>query len=145
MKKYLVIVECAIEHNHKFLIIKRPIGSHGEGTLAFPGGKVEEQDEKNTTDALIHALKREVQEEVGLILNDPLHYVTSCYFFVEKTQMPVIDVIFHCRLKNTLVDVKASQREVPEFYWMSKEDIEKHENTPPWLKKYMYAISTMRT
>ena len=42
MKLYLNIVEVAIEHDEKFLIIKRPEGKHAGGLLAFPGGKVEE-------------------------------------------------------------------------------------------------------
>jgi 8-oxo-dGTP pyrophosphatase MutT (NUDIX family) len=66
MKFYLNIVEVAIEHDEKFLIIKRPEGNHAGGLLAFPGGKVEEIDEQNEWDILRLAAKRETLEEVGL-------------------------------------------------------------------------------
>jgi hypothetical protein len=39
-KTYLKVVECAIEHDSKFLVIKRPQGVHAGGMLAFPGGKL---------------------------------------------------------------------------------------------------------
>lgn len=45
-KHYLKVVEVAIEHDSKFLIIKRPEGSHAGGLLSFPGGKVKEIDEQ---------------------------------------------------------------------------------------------------
>lgn len=44
MTNYLVLVECAIEYQGKFLIIKRPENVHAGGLLSFPGGKVEEYD-----------------------------------------------------------------------------------------------------
>ena len=37
MKLYLKVVEVAIEHDEKFLIIKRPEGKHAGGLLSFPG------------------------------------------------------------------------------------------------------------
>jgi len=52
MKHYLLIVECAIECNGKFLIIQRPEGKHAGGLLAFAGGKVDEQDETSRFDIL---------------------------------------------------------------------------------------------
>ena len=64
-----------IEHNDKFLIIKRPQGVYVAGLLAFPGGKVEQIDEQNERDILRFAAKREVFEEVGLDLKDDLTYV----------------------------------------------------------------------
>lgn len=35
MKHYLKVVEVAIEHDKKFLIIKRPEGKHAGGLFAF--------------------------------------------------------------------------------------------------------------
>lgn len=66
VKHYLKVVEVAIEHDSKFLIIKRPEGKHAGGLLSFPGGKVEEIDEQNEWDILRLAAKREIYEEVGL-------------------------------------------------------------------------------
>ena len=77
MTKSIVVVECAIEHNGKFLIIERPRGKHAAGLLAFPGGKFELGDIRGDEDVLLNAIKREVQEEVGLTLEGPIHYITS--------------------------------------------------------------------
>ena len=41
MHNYIVATECAIEHDGKFLIIKRPATGHAGGLLSFPGGKFE--------------------------------------------------------------------------------------------------------
>jgi NUDIX domain. len=104
--------------------------------LAFPGGKVEEQDEISHCDVFQTAVKREVLEEVGLILEDPLTYVTTSYF-TGNHEIPVIDVLFHCRLEKTCPDVKPSRREVANYYWMDAMAINQAENAPEWLKHYI--------
>lgn len=139
MKHYLKVVGCAIEHNAKFLIIKRPPGVHAGGLLAFPGGKVEEIDEQNEWDILRAAAKREVFEEVGLDLKDDLTYVVSNYF-VDTKGICVIDTIFHCKIEKTVLNISASAREVAEYYWLSSDEIGHAEDSPPWLKKYISYI-----
>lgn len=144
---FVANTECAIEHNEKLLIIRRPDHVHGGGLLAFPGGKVDYNDgtvnAKNATshqDILINAIKREVQEEVGLILLDPLRYVTSAYFVVPKNKVHVINVIFYCKLESTQPNLNVSQREVPEYYWLTYDEILGHDKTPPWMKNYVSEI-----
>ncbi len=139
MKKYLVVVECAIEYKGQFLIIKRPAGAHAGGLLSFPGGKVDEQDEANSVDILKNAAKREIFEEVGLVLVDPLHYLRSTYF-TDSHGHQVIDSVFHCVLDKTVPEVIADAREVPEYYWMDQEAINQAENAPQWLKDYVALI-----
>lgn len=134
MKLYLNVVEVAIEHDEKFLIIKRPEGKHAGGLLSFPGGKVEEIDEQNEWDILRLAAKREILEEVGLDLKDELRYIISNYF-VDSIGAHVIDSIFHCKIEKTDLTVNASAREVPEYYWLTEEEINKAHNAPEWLKK----------
>ncbi len=139
MKFYLNVVEVAIEHNEKFLIIKRPEGKHAGGLLAFPGGKVEEIDEQNEWDILRLAAKREIREEVGLDLKDELKYITNNYF-VDSIGAHVIDTIFHCKIEKTDLTINASPREVPEYYWLTVEEINQAHNAPQWLKKYVQYI-----
>lgn len=139
MKKYLVVVESAIELDGKFLIIKRPEGKHAGGLLSFPGGKFDPQDEISEWDVLRLAAKREIFEEVGLTLLDPLQYVTSNYF-IDSDAIPVIDSVFYCNLNKTIPNVVASQREVPEYYWMTPAEINSAVNSPGWLKKYVELI-----
>jgi 8-oxo-dGTP pyrophosphatase MutT (NUDIX family) len=136
MERFVVVVECAIELNNKFLMIKRPVGVHAAGFLAFPGGKVEYQDGGEKRNILAEAVKREVFEEVGLELIDPIRFVISSYF-IDSHQEHVLDVIFHCKIEKTLTEVKPAFREVPEYYWLTKDEIASHENTPPWLRHYI--------
>ena len=144
-EKFLVVVECAIEYQEKFLIIERPASVvHAGGLLAFPGGKVEKNDGQSEANILLEAVKREVFEEVGLALLDPLQIVTSSYFFIDTHQTPVIDVIFYCLLKKTNPSITASAREVSHFAWMSLQEILAHEKSPIWLKRYISALLPLR-
>lgn len=62
IQKIAVAIICS---NHRILVQKRDKGTHLEGLLEFPGGKVEKGEPP------LQAAIREVKEEVGLIL-DPL-------------------------------------------------------------------------
>lgn len=134
MKPCIAVVECAIRSQDKFLIIKRPPGGHAQGLLALPAGKLELQDHQEDQDIFKRGALREVEEEVGLLLQDPLHYVTSSYF-TDDFGKSVIMAVFYCELDKTICDVKPSLREVPEHYWMTVDEIMAAENSPPWLKR----------
>lgn len=142
MKKYLVSVECAIKHNNKFLIIQRPLHKFAGGMLAFPGGTVEERDEINNHDILRSAAKREVFEEVGLTLQKPLSYITTCYF-ATNTGIPIIHSIFYCKLTGSLPTVVPCPQEVPAWFWMTQEEINRAENAPDYLKRHIEAITKL--
>jgi len=144
MEQFLVVVECAIELQNKFLFIKRPKGVHAAGLLAFPGGKVEYGDGGENRDILMQAIKREVLEEVGLDLIDPINFLTSsCFIDSHNTQ--VLDVIFHCRIRNSCAEVKPSLREVPEYYWLTASEAMNHKNTPIWLQHYISYLTKSTT
>jgi 8-oxo-dGTP pyrophosphatase MutT (NUDIX family) len=139
MHNYIVATECAIEHEGKFLIIKRPAGGHAGGLLSFPGGKFEASDADNSDDAIKSAVKREVLEEVGIDLIDPIHYVRTNHFLSGSGQ-GVIDIIYHCKLEKTSKTVTPSPREVAEYYWLTYEELISKDNCPDWLKNYMQNI-----
>lgn len=137
MKPYIVAVECAIEYEGKFLIIQRPITSkHAGGLLSFPGGGLDERDEIQNTNVLISAIKREIAEEVGLIVEDKIYYITTSYF-TDSVGSHVIDSIFYCLLVKTIPNVIPCKNEVSGYYWMTQEEINKAENAPEWLKRYV--------
>jgi len=140
MHDFIVATECAIEHDGKFLIIKRPEGVHAGGLLSFPGGKFEVSDAIGNDDAAKQAVRREVLEEVGLDLIDPINYVRTSCFPDEKNNKQVLDIIYHCRLEKTNIAVIPSSREVSEYYWLSYEEIINAPNCPDWLKSYMQFI-----
>jgi 8-oxo-dGTP diphosphatase len=139
MSNYLVIVECAIEHEGKYLMIRRPEGVQAGGLLAFPGGKVDYADGEKCSDILINAVKREVYEEVGLNLLDPIRFATSSYFIYSSDQH-ALDVIFYTKLEKTKVEVTPSAREVPEYFWLTLEQIHSHKKTPEWVERQIAII-----
>lgn len=139
MKHYLVGVQCALEYEGKLLIIKRPPGVHAGGLLAFPGGKVDEFDEPHHRDVLRSAVRREIKEELGLNLEDPIEYVTSS-FFVDSRGISVILSVFYCKLVNTPLTIIPNPDEVPEYYWMNQAEINHAENAPEWLKRYVSLV-----
>ena len=132
MKQYLVIVECAIECQGKYLIIRRPEGKHAGGLLSFAGGKVEEQDEADSFDMLRAAVKREILEELGLTLSNKINYITSEYF-VDSSGTCLINNLFHYKY-DVMPTVTPCEREVPWYGWMTKEEINNAQNSPEWLK-----------
>jgi 8-oxo-dGTP diphosphatase len=109
--------------------------------LAFPGGKVEEIDEQNEWDILRFAAKREALEEVGLDIKDDLKYITNNYFVgSSNVAAHVIATIFHCKIEKTDLTINPSVHEVPEYYWLTEEEINNAHNAPEWLKKSVQYI-----
>ena len=140
MDHYLKVVECAIEHDSKFLVIQIPQGKHTSGKLSFPGGKEDQSDHKNQWDVLRSAAKREVQEELGLNLIDPLKYITSQYFVTDFDGSHGMLTLFHCIIEKTDLMIRPSPREVDDFFWLSPDEIDQTPNTVGWLKKLVQCI-----
>lgn len=109
VKKYVIIVECAIECDGKLLIIRRPEGKHAGGLLSFAGGKVDEHDEGNNFDVLRAAVKREIFEELGLELIADLKYITSEYF-VDNSGISLISNLFYYRYDKTPTVIPVSEK-----------------------------------
>ncbi len=142
MPNFLAVVECAIEHEGKYLMIRRPEGIHAGGLLAFPGGKVDYEDGSGHQNILINAVKREVFEEIGLDLVDPIQFATSSYF-IDTYQQHVLDIIFCCRLKKTKIEIIPSEKEVPEYFWLSSQEILAHDKAPEWIERYISIINNL--
>lgn len=143
MQKFIVAVECAIEHEGRFLLIERPEGKHAAGLLAFPGGKCEVSDGVLGEDVLLNALRREVLEEVGLALDEPIRYVTSSCFVESETGSYVIDAVFHCLLQKAPERLLVNQREVPRYAWLAPDEILKAANCPDWLERYLSGVADL--
>lgn len=137
--KSVVVVECAIQHNNRFLVIERPQGKHGAGLLSFPGGKVEPCDSVAAQDFLINSAKREVLEEVGIALTDSLSYITSAFFY-GSNQIPIINCLFHAILDQNNPQVTPNPNEVPAYFWLTKDEILNSPIAAPWLKEYIFFL-----
>jgi 8-oxo-dGTP pyrophosphatase MutT (NUDIX family) len=143
MKLYLPVIECAIEHNDRFLVIQHPVEGYSGGMWSFPGGKLDTADEEHSFDVLRAAVKREIFEEVGLTLNDPLQYVFSSYF-LGNHQTPIINSTFYCKLTGDAPNVKKNPAEIAAYTWMTSEEIFNTPNSASWLKEYIPIIETFK-
>ncbi|MDR0351441.1 MAG: NUDIX hydrolase [Puniceicoccales bacterium] len=112
---------CALECDGKFLVIKRRVGNHGP-LLIFPGGKVEIGCKDDAQDILENTVRREISEELGIHIDRDLHYLCS-NLYVDNFARAIIDVTFHCCL-GAMPAVVADPEEVPEYFWLSTDEIE---------------------
>lgn len=136
MPEFLVITECVISHQDKYLMIQRPSHGHASGLLSFVGGKVEIDDYQNNQDMAKQAVKREVLEEVGIDLIDPVSYLTTAFFQDSKTKANILNILFYCDIKHSNLTIKASSLEVAGWWWMSHSEIIEQPNCPPWVFQY---------
>jgi NADH pyrophosphatase NudC (nudix superfamily) len=127
---FLVIVEAAIYHEGRWLIIKRSEREkHAAGLLALVGGKVDLNDQPN--DILEHALRREIKEEIAIEVSE-LTYVKSASFLLPEGRC-ALETIFLCSPKSGTARA-VSADEVADLYWMTTEEVLDHPQTPSYLK-----------
>ncbi len=67
---HVQVVAAAIRKNGRYLLGKRPMGGMLAGLWEFPGGKVEKGE------TLRNALKREIEEELGIEIEVQKHLIT---------------------------------------------------------------------
>jgi len=89
---------------------------------------------------MLNAVKREIFEEVGINLLDPIRYVTSNHFKSGNGSECLI-LVFHCILDQINPTVNPSTREVSEYYWLTSEEINQAPNSPTWLKEYLSCVN----
>jgi 8-oxo-dGTP diphosphatase len=127
--RYIVNVEGAIVKDGRYLMVVRGAEEYAPGGLNFPGGKVEGCTAAD--DVLEETLRREIGEEVALVIHDEMAYVRSTAFVAEGE--PVVDVVFLCRWKSGRA-VAADPAEVAAVRWMTVAEVFAHPETPPWTR-----------
>lgn len=134
-----VNVEGAIYHNGKFLLVVRSEKEiHASGDLALVGGKVDfKTDEANI---LEHTLKREIQEEVGIEVEDTMTYIKSSSF-TSIDGREFVDIVFLCKYKSG--QPKAMSEEVANVSWMSLEEALSDPRVKPWTKDSLQKASAL--
>ncbi len=139
MSKYIVGVEGAIYREGKYLLIRRSkYDGYALRVVALVGGKVEGY--QITTDILEETLKREIKEEVGVEVEDKLHYVESQAFVINE-EIPVIYVVFLCNHKSR---EPQALDEVWQVFWMSYEEVEKDHNISRYVKESLDKAESLR-
>ncbi|RIW30423.1 NUDIX domain-containing protein [Bacillus salacetis] len=128
---FVVNVEAAIHRNGKWLLIRRSEKEeHAAGCLSLVGGKCDL--EGDSSDILERTLQREVDEEVGCQVTDPV-YVNSSSFVTDKG-IHVVDIVFLCQWYSGEPFAKSSE-EVDAVIWMTASEICEQEDLPLYLKK----------
>ena len=138
--RYIVNVEGAVVKDGRYLMIIRGEGEeHAAGVLAFPGGKVE--DNERASNVLEETVRRELREEVDVEVGDEMVYVDSGSF-VEGDD-PVVDVVFLCRYLSG--EPRACDpEEVASVQWMTQSEILAHPKSPPWMAPIINRVEQVR-
>lgn len=139
---FIVNTEAAIYRDGRYLIIKRSEKEeHAAGMISLVGGKVEIA--KDSSEVLERTIIREVEEEVGLIVESRPRYIQSTSF-VTDTGAHVVNISFLCE------DVEgepyaASKDEVDAIYWMTPEEVYGHPKALDYLKDSLEKAEALRT
>lgn len=137
---YIVNVEGAIVKDSRYLMIIRGEGEeHAAGVLAFPGGKVE--DNEMASRVLEETLRRELREEVDVEIDDEIVYVDSGAFVAGDD--PVVDIVFLCRYQSGKPRA-CDPEEVAAVQWMTLNEILTHPKSPPWMSPIIERVEKVR-
>lgn len=138
---HVVNIEAAIYKENKYLIIQRGFKEeHAAGKMSLIGGKVEFESNENSI--IETTLKREIQEEVGIEVEDKMEYVFSQGFISDRNDT-VVDIIFLCKYKAGEPTI-FNRDEVENIRWMTYEEIISHPNTPLYLHEQIKKIEEKR-
>lgn len=114
MKVLQIGVKAIIEHNNKFLFIRRS-DKYNEitGIWDIPGGRI------NIGEEPIDGLKREIFEETGLELDEIKQILDASTVFQDEEKQ-IVRITYLCTAKDS--DLKLSE-EHTEYKWFSKDEI----------------------
>lgn len=137
---YIVNVEAAIRQDDKWLVIQRGFQEeHAAGMLSLVGGKVDEQGA--SMHVLEQTLLREVEEEVGLRIEESMHYVMNTSFCIGE-DVRVINIVLLCKVASGKAIAK-SEEEVESVTWLTTEEILVNEKAPSYLKDSIEAAEQL--
>ena len=138
---FIVNTEAAIYREGRYLLCRRSEKEeHAPGGLALIGGKVEM--EGASSDILERTIAREVEEEVGLVIEGRPRYVHSTSFVTDQGE-PVVNVIFLCE-EFSGEPYAVSADEVAAVYWMTPEEVYDHPDAADYLKDYIRRAEGVR-
>lgn len=107
------VVACILIKNKKILLTSRPDNKSFAGFWEFPGGKVKKGE------FLVNALKREIFEEISIILNDK-KIIFFCNYKIKRKNIKVHLNFFLCYEWFGKIEPNESQK----YVWISSKEIE---------------------
>ncbi len=136
---FIVNVEVAVWREGRYLAITRGADEAvGAGEVTFSGGKVDL--EIPLDDILEATARREVLEEVGISLREPLHYVESHTF--GSAAFPVLDVVMLAQADAG--DLVIAENEVEHAEWLTFSDMMAHPSVQPWTQESLRRADRLR-
>lgn len=106
-----------IKRKEEYLIAKRPPGSYMPGLWEFPGGKCENNESPEL------ALKRELEEELGIFPGEPTHLITIHHEYPGRNVVLFVYLIEH-------FEGEPHGKEGQEIRWISRESMEEYQFPP---------------
>jgi 8-oxo-dGTP pyrophosphatase MutT (NUDIX family) len=140
--RIFVNVDVALHRDGAWLLITRGAGEgHAPGTLSLVGGTLETSGP--ASDILEATARREVLEEVGLVVDGPLAYVEST-FFVADDGDAVLNVVFRAEAGDG-EPVIAAPDEVAAIGWFTLDEVESAPECPPWTRQSLRRAEASRS
>jgi 8-oxo-dGTP diphosphatase len=129
--RFIVNVEVAVVRDGRYLATVRGEGvTHGAGWLGFPGGSLDWDGPLD--DAVEATARREVLEEVGISLDDPILYIESHTF--GDAGPPVFDIVVLARAGGGKPFASAPD-EVAAVMWMTADELRADGRTQEWTRR----------
>lgn len=126
----IIATICEITRDGKLLLQKKAAGKFGEGKWNGPGGKVNEGETPE------QGVIREVKEETGLTIRDPVLKGVLDFYFGEKNEPDWTAYIYHV----TDFDGDLTPNEEGELKWFRYQDIpytEMWQDDQHWLQRML--------
>lgn len=137
---FIVNVEVAVVRDGHYLATVRGGGEeYGAGWLGFPGGKVDPEPAR--PQILESTARREVLEETGLTLDDPILYVESHTFAIGDEI--VLDVVMLARAAAG-EPYAASPDEVGGVEWLPYQEFRDDPRTQAWTRDSLDVVERKR-
>ncbi len=137
---FWVNVEVAVLRDGRYLaVVRGEREEYGAGWLGFPGGTVDWDGPLQN--AIEQTARREVFEEVGITLDDPVVYIESHTF--GDAGVPVLDIVVLARSTTGDAWPKAPD-EVAAVTWMTPGELRADPRTQAWTRLSLDLIETRR-
>ncbi|RDI73044.1 NUDIX domain-containing protein [Halopelagius longus] len=137
---YVVNVDGVVVQNDEYLFIERgPEEDHASGSLAFPGGKIEQPPGGN--DPIEKTAIRELDEEVGIEIGDVEYVLSTTFEADDGTQC--INIVTLCEHVNGEAYPRASD-EVAAIHWFSYKEVKERDDIPSYIERFVDIVENFR-
>lgn len=137
---YVVNVDGIVVRGDDYLLIERSEDEeHAPGTVAFPGGKIEQSPGGNNT--IETTASREISEEVGIEVGS-IEYICS-NTFESDTGVRCLNIIVLCEYVSGNAYPRATA-EVATTHWLTYDEIKAREDVPASIERFVDQAETVR-